>query len=189
MKILLLDNYDSFTYNLVHYIEGFDVTVDVFNNDKIALEKVKEYDKIVLSPGPGLPAEAGILMDVIAAFHKTKPILGVCLGFQALVEFYGGSLYNQEFVKHGVAEMANFDQNARLFKNTADKFKVGLYHSWAARPSNFPKQLNITSTSENGVIMAFEHEKQAIAGVQFHPESILSEHGFKIVENFIFNFE
>ncbi|MFT5821859.1 MAG: anthranilate synthase component 2 [Crocinitomix sp.] len=173
----------------MHYIEGFDVTVDVFYNDQIDLEKVKEYDKIVLSPGPGLPAEAGILMDVIAAYHETKPILGVCLGFQALVEYYGGSLYNQELVKHGVAEMANFDQKSRLFKNTADKFKIGLYHSWAASPSNFPSLLNITSTSENNVIMAFEHEKLPIAGVQFHPESILSEQGFKIVENFIFNFE
>ena len=165
----------------MHYIEGFDVTVDVFYNDKIELDQVKEYDKIVLSPGPGLPAEAGLLMDVIAEFHQTKPILGVCLGFQALVEFYGGILYNQPLVKHGVAEMAHFDQNARLFKNTADNFKIGLYHSWAANPNNFPTPLIITGKSEHDIIMAFEHETLPIAGVQFHPESILSEHGFKII--------
>ncbi len=173
----------------MHYIEGFNVTVDVFYNDQINIELVESYDKIVLSPGPGLPVDAGILMDVIAKFHPTKPILGVCLGFQALVEFYGGTLYNQEFVKHGVAEMANFNQNSRLFKNTADQFKVGLYHSWAANLENFPKELKITGTSENDVLMAFEHEYLPIAGVQFHPESILSEHGFRIVENFLFNFK
>ena len=189
MKILLLDNYDSFTYNLVHYIEGFDVTVDVVYNDQIELSRVVEYDKIVLSPGPGLPHEAGKLMELISMYHSTKPILGVCLGFQALVEFYGGSLYNQTCVKHGVAELAVFDQNSRLFANTADEFKIGLYHSWAANPENFPQDFLITSKSKNNVIMAFEHIQLPLAGVQFHPESILSEHGFKIVENFIFNFK
>lgn len=189
MKILLLDNYDSFTYNLAHYIEGFDVDVDVLYNNIIDLESVKNYDKIVLSPGPGLPNQAGKLMEIIAMYHHSKPILGVCLGFQALVEFYGGSLYNQELVRHGVAEKASFNQNSRLFENTADEFKIGLYHSWAANPETFPKEFEITSKSENDVIMAFEHYELPIAGVQFHPESILSEHGFKIVENFIFNFE
>lgn len=189
MKILLLDNYDSFTYNLVHYIEGFDLSVDVMYNDKVDLEQVESYDKIVLSPGPGLPKDAGKLMELIGAFHESKPILGVCLGFQALVEFYGGKLFNQELVKHGVAEKAKFNQDSRLFENTADEFKIGLYHSWAAQPSSFPEVFMITGNSENGVIMAFEHQNLPIAGVQFHPESILSEHGFQIVENFIFNFK
>jgi anthranilate synthase/aminodeoxychorismate synthase-like glutamine amidotransferase len=173
----------------VHYIEGFDVSVDVVYNDKINLEQVKAYDKIVLSPGPGLPQGAGKLMELIAKYHKSKPILGVCLGFQALIEFYDGRLYNQEFVKHGVAEYAKFNQASRLFENTADEFKIGLYHSWAAQESSFPRELLITGKSENNVIMAFEHVNLPIAGVQFHPESILSEHGYKIVENFIFNFK
>ncbi len=188
MKILLLDNYDSFTYNLVHYIEGFDVEVDVVFNDCVNLSEIKHYDKIVLSPGPGLPKDSGKLMDVISLYADSKPMLGVCLGFQALVEYFGGSLYNQETVKHGVAEYASFDQHSKLFAQTESKFKVGLYHSWAVNKIDFPPALKITALSENGVIMAFEHKTRAIAGVQFHPESILSSHGKKIVENFIFKF-
>lgn len=188
LKVIIIDNYDSFTYNLVHYFEALDVEVSVVFNDQVKLEELEAYDKIVLSPGPGLPREAGKLMDVIDQYACSKPILGVCLGFQALVEYFGGQLYNQECVKHGVAEMAQFDQNSKLFKDTAEHFKIGLYHSWAANPSNFPPTLKITAKSEHHVIMAFEHENLPIAGVQFHPESILSENGLKIVENFIFNF-
>ena len=172
----------------MHYIEGFDVPVTTVYNDQVNLEMVEEFDQIVLSPGPGLPHEAGKMNEVIAHYVTKKPILGVCLGFQALAEFFGGSLYNQKIVKHGIAELGHFDQNSKLFKNTAGKFKIGLYHSWAVSPENFPKCLSITGKSEHDVIMAFEHEELPVAGVQFHPESILSEHGKKIVENFIFNF-
>lgn len=189
LKVLLIDNYDSFTYNLVHYIEGLDVQVDVVFNDQLDLNTIEDYDKIVLSPGPGLPHEAGFLNEVIATYINKKPILGVCLGFQALVEHYGGSLFNQQEVKHGIAEIGKFDQTSKLFNATADEFRIGLYHSWAANPSDFPEDLQITGMSENGIIMAFEHKTLPIAGVQFHPESILSQHGRKIVENFIFDFK
>lgn len=189
MKILIIDNYDSFTYNLVHYFEALDAKVTVVFNDRIVLEEMNDFDKIVLSPGPGLPKDAGKLMEVIATYANSKPILGVCLGFQALVEYFGGSLYNQPCVKHGVAETAVFDQESKLFRHTSAEFKIGLYHSWAAEPLDFPNTLKITAKTKNNVIMAFEHVKLPIAGVQFHPESILSENGFKIVENFIFNFK
>lgn len=188
MKVIIIDNYDSFTYNLVHYFEALDAEVSVVFNDQVQINELEDYDKIILSPGPGLPKEAGQLMDVIEQYALRKPIFGVCLGFQALVEFFGGELYNQECVKHGVAERAQFDPNSKLFKDTAEHFKIGLYHSWAANPINFPPILKITAKSEQDVIMAFEHKKLPIAGVQFHPESILSENGLKIVENFIFNF-
>jgi len=188
LKVIIIDNYDSFTYNLVHYFEALDAEVQVVFNDHVNLEDLYSFDKIVLSPGPGLPSQAGKMMEVITHFASVKPILGVCLGFQALVEHFGGTLFNQPSVKHGVSEMAEFDQNSKLFENTADQFKIGLYHSWAADPKTFPNYLKITAKSENKVIMAFEHHSLPIAGVQFHPESILSENGLKIVENFIFNF-
>lgn len=188
LKVLLLDNYDSFTYNLLHYLEGFDAEVTVVFNDQFDLNTLHHFDRIVLSPGPGLPFEAGKMMEVISRAHQTIPIFGVCLGFQAIVEFLDGSLYNQEIVKHGVAEFITIDPTSKLFKETPTRFKVGLYHSWAANYHDFPSSLKISAKSENDVIMAFEHEKLPLAGVQFHPESILSENGKKIVENFILNF-
>lgn len=183
-----MDNYDSFTYNLYHYFTAFDVDVDVIFNNKINLETVKTYDKIVFSPGPGLPNEAGLMMEIISTFKDKIPMLGVCLGFQAIVESFGGKLYNQNQVKHGISEEVCFDTSSKLFNETGDRFQVGLYHSWAAINEEFPKELKITGNSRNNVIMAFEHESLPIAGVQFHPESILSAHGKKIVENFIFSF-
>jgi anthranilate synthase component 2 len=189
LKILLLDNYDSFTYNLLHYLESFDVEVTVALNDQIKVSEVSNFDKIVLSPGPGLPNNAGIMNVIIETYGRTKPILGVCLGFQALVEYFGGELYNQSTVKHGRAEEGFFDLQSRLFKETSPKFNIGLYHSWAAKNESFPRELKITGRSKADVIMAFEHESLPVAGVQFHPESILTEHGMKIVENFIFNFK
>ena len=188
MRILLVDNYDSFTYNLVHYFEGFDCLVDVVRNDEISFEQVMEYDKIVLSPGPGLPAEANQLNELIEQFIDKKPILGVCLGFQAIVEYYGGKLFNQAEVKHGVAEACQFKTDSRLFKELPTEFKIGLYHSWAADPDQIPEELIITATSENNVVMAFEHSNLPVCGVQFHPESILTENGKQIVQNFITNF-
>lgn len=188
MEVLLLDNYDSFTYNLVHYLEGFDCKVTVVFNDQLDLSDVHRYDKIVLSPGPRLPKDAGVMMELIEKYHTSKPILGVCLGFQGLVEFFGGSLYNQESVKHGVKTNLKANTASKLFQNTADQFQVGLYHSWAANKSDFPKSLEITALNDEDVIMAFEHHTLPIAGVQFHPESILSEFGKKLVENFVFKF-
>ena len=188
MKILLIDNYDSFTYNLVHYLEGFDCEVMVLRNDEINLEHLPHFDKLVLSPGPGLPKEAGSLTAIIEKFYTTKPILGVCLGFQAITEFFGGEIYNQPQVKHGVSEMCTFKQESRLFNGLPKQFKIGLYHSWAAKGATFPDPLSITATSEHNVIMAFEHTHLPICGVQFHPESILSEFGHEIIANFLNNF-
>lgn len=189
MKVLIIDNYDSFTYNLLHYVESFGVEVTVVLNDKIDLDTIDLFDKIILSPGPGLPKDAGLMPQIIADFHAKKPILGVCLGFQAIIEFFGGELYNQKEVKHGIAEKANFDSAAKLFYKLPSCFLVGLYHSWAANSVSFPNCLTVTGVSEKNVIMAFEHKNLPIAGVQFHPESVLSQNGHAIVENFLFNFD
>jgi anthranilate synthase component 2 len=172
----------------VHYLEGVDAQVDVVFNNEVDFNKISEFDKIVLSPGPGLPAQAGQMMKVIELWHDKKPILGVCLGFQALVEFFGGEIYNQAEVKHGVAEDCYFNNKSKLFENTPESYKVGLYHSWAAKKTNFPSELKITATSEFDIIMAFEHKNLELCGVQFHPESILSENGHQIIKNFLSNF-
>ncbi|MEP1069442.1 MAG: aminodeoxychorismate/anthranilate synthase component II [Crocinitomicaceae bacterium] len=189
MKILLIDNYDSFTYNLVHYLEGHDCEVTVWRNDEINFSQISEFDKIVLSPGPGLPKEAGQLMQVIQHCFNRQPILGVCLGFQAIVEFLDGEIYNQNLVKHGQKELCELVGTSKLFQNIPSKFNVGLYHSWAARKENFPEELKITAYSENDVIMACEHQNLPVCGVQFHPESILSDHGREIIGNFLKNFK
>ncbi len=188
MKVLILDNYDSFTYNLLHYVEGFDVEVDVCLNNEVDLATVGQYDKVILSPGPGLPKNAGKMPQLLEDYWDKLPILGVCLGFQALVEFFGGTLYNQTAVKHGISETCTVNLNSKLFNETAPHFKIGLYHSWAAERTSFPACLLETATSEKNIIMGFEHKTKPLAGVQFHPESILSQHGHQIVENFLFNF-
>jgi anthranilate synthase component 2 len=188
MKILIIDNYDSFTYNLVHYFEGFDVDVKVLRNDEVEFEDVENADKLVFSPGPGLPAKAGKMPLLIHSFAGKKPMLGVCLGFQAIVEFYHGVIYNQEIVKHGKAENCSVSVDSKLFHDVSPEIKVGLYHSWAAQIDRFPRELIVTAKSENGVIMAFEHKRLPIAGVQFHPESVLTEEGHQIIENFIKHF-
>lgn len=162
--------------------------VDTFKNDQIPFDKVKHYEKIVISPGPGLPSEAGQMMQFIEETSAIKPLMGVCLGFQGLVEYFGGEIYNQQNVKHGVSEECWFNTQSKLFNGLPDTFNVGLYHSWAAQRNNFPDRLQITALSQNGIIMACEHESLPICGVQFHPESILTDHGLKIVENFILNF-
>ena len=188
MKILLIDNYDSFTWNLVHYLEGEQTDVDVVRNDEVDFVVAEGYDKIILSPGPGLPKDAGKMPLIIHHFAGKKPILGVCLGFQGIVEYYHGSLYNQEEVKHGISEKCRVDAASKLFRDLPEEFEVGLYHSWAADRETFPRELIITAESENDVIMAFEHKRLPIAGVQFHPESILTQGGQQIVNNFLFNF-
>lgn len=185
MKILLIDNYDSFTYNLVHYLEAQDATVVVWRNDEIDFNKLHEYDAYVISPGPGLPKDAGSLMRFIDNVISKKPVFGVCLGFQAIVEYYGGEIYNQQIVKHGIAEKCLLTEDSKLFKKIPKEFQVGLYHSWAAKKENFPADLKITAVSENHTIMAFEHKSLSVFGVQFHPESVLTEHGHKMIRNFL----
>jgi anthranilate synthase component 2 len=186
-KVLILDNYDSFTYNLVHYVEANpDYEVDVFRNDKISIEDVGNYDTIILSPGPGLPKDAGILKEVIAKYATSKKILGVCLGMQAIGEVYGGSLTNLDNVFHGVASPITItDTSDLLYKGLPNSFDIGRYHSWVISNENFPKELTITSVEENGQIMSLKHKAHKLYGVQFHPESILTEHGKEIITNFL----
>ncbi|MEP2508644.1 MAG: aminodeoxychorismate/anthranilate synthase component II [Reichenbachiella sp.] len=186
MKTLVLDNYDSFTYNLVHILRelGCDENMEVFRNDEISLEDVGKYDRILLSPGPGLPDESGILLDVIKTYAKDKSILGVCLGHQAIGEVFGAKLYNMPTVLHGIATSVKIESPDVLFEGIPEKFKVCRYHSWAIDPKN-SGELKITATDENGEIMAVAHKEYAVRGVQYHPESILTEHGIKLIENWI----
>ncbi len=187
MKILILDNYDSFTYNLVHMVEEITGNFPaVFRNDEIALEDIANYDLIMLSPGPGIPEEAGILKDVIKTYAGRKPIFGVCLGLQAITEVFGGKILNLNEVYHGVAtEMNVTEPSAVIFKNIPEKFLAARYHSWVADEQDFPSDLIITSRDEENGIQAIQHKKYNISAVQFHPESILTEVGEQIVTNFI----
>ncbi len=188
MKILVFDNYDSFTYNLVHLVEKVcDYEIDVFRNDKISLQKINEYDKILLSPGPGLPIEAGILLDVIKTYAPTKSILGVCLGLQAIGESFGGKLKNLDNVYHGIATPVQIIKEDILFNDCPKEFKAGRYHSWVVDTNGLPDCFDVTSIDEDKNIMAMKHKTYNIKGVQFHPESILSEYGEQIIRNWIFN--
>lgn len=186
MKILVLDNYDSFTYNLVQMIEQIvNEKIDVFRNDKISLEEVAKYDKIILSPGPGIPEEAGILLDLIKKYAPTKSIFGVCLGQQAIAEAFGGTLINLSEIYHGVATESTQINEHKLFKNLPETLEVGRYHSWAVNPENFPDELEITSVDKNGMIMSLKHKNYDVHAVQYHPESILTPKGKQILENFL----
>ncbi len=187
MNILILDNYDSFTYNLVHMVEKITNKMpDVFRNDEISIEEVGEYDLIMLSPGPGIPDEAGILKSVIKTYAGKKPIFGVCLGLQAITEVFGGKIINLEEVFHGVAtEMAITDKSATIFKDIPETFLAARYHSWLASDEGFPSELTVTARDEDGGIQALEHKEFNISAVQFHPESILTEVGEHLVRNFI----
>lgn len=185
-KVLVLDNYDSFTYNLVHYIEALNFEVDVFRNDEISIEAIDAYNTIILSPGPGLPKDAGILLDVIRTYAPTKKILGVCLGMQAIGEVFGGKLENLSHVFHGVAsQLSVLDKSDKLFKNLPQQFEIGRYHSWVVAQNDFPKDLIITAVEENKQIMALRHTTFKLYGVQFHPESILTQRGKEIIANFL----
>ena len=185
MKILILDNYDSFTYNLVQYIEEeTGGPVDVYRNDEISLDDVANYDLIVLSPGPGVPAEAGIMPELIKRYAGEKAILGVCLGHQAIGEAFGGALINLEQVHHGIeTEMTRTKTDDVVFTDVPEKFNAGRYHSWVIDPATMPEELEITATGEYGGIMALQHRKFPIFGVQFHPESIMTEHGRLMIRN------
>lgn len=186
LKVLVFDNYDSFTYNLVQIIERIlNQKVDVIRNDQISLEEIEKYDKIILSPGPGIPEEAGILLDLIKKYAPTKSILGVCLGQQAIAEAFGGSLINLSEIYHGVATEAIQTNEHKLFKDLPQTLEVGRYHSWAVNPENFPDELEITSTDSKGMIMSLKHKTYDVHGVQYHPESILTPDGETIIRNFL----
>lgn len=191
MRILVLDNYDSFTYNLVQYVqELIGAKVDVFRNDAISLDEVEAYDKIILSPGPGLPKDAGIMPELIKRYAPTKDILGVCLGHQAIGEAFGGTLHNIEKVYHGVATPIEVvDSKALLFRGLPIRLEVGRYHSWIVEKKNLPDELQITAVDVNGTIMAMRHRKYNVRGVQFHPESVLTPMGKAMLRNFLFQKE
>ncbi|ESU19141.1 pabA protein [Flavobacterium cauense R2A-7] len=185
-KIVVIDNYDSFTYNLVHYLEDLNCEVTVFRNDEFYIDELKKFDKILLSPGPGIPDEAGLLKEVIKTYAPIKSILGVCLGQQAIGEVFGGSLTNLEKVYHGVATKVRITvPDEVLFKDLADEIEVGRYHSWVVNQADFPETLEITSVDENGEIMSLRHKTFDVRGVQYHPESVLTPHGKKILENWL----
>ncbi|WP_163444395.1 anthranilate synthase component II [Flavobacterium columnare] len=184
--IAVIDNYDSFTYNLVHYLEDLDCEVTVYRNDEFELAELEKFDKILLSPGPGIPSEAGLLKQVIEKYAPTKSILGVCLGQQAIGEVFGGQLTNLEKVYHGVAtkvKLTNPDEV--LFRDLPAEFEVGRYHSWVVANENFPAVLEVTSVDANGQIMSLKHKSYDVRGVQYHPESVLTPLGKKILENWV----
>ena len=186
MKILVFDNYDSFTYNLVHYVKQLGYhDVDVFRNDKIALEDIKKYDKILLSPGPGVPSEAGILHEVIKEYSPTKSILGVCLGHQAIGEIFGCELENMEKVLHGIATPLTIVQDDIIYKGLPKSFMVGRYHSWQIKSASVSPEIIVTGIDDKGGIQSIRHVKYDVVGVQYHPESVLTENGLTIMKNWL----
>jgi anthranilate synthase component II len=195
MKLLVFDNYDSFTYNLVHLVEKIiNTRVEVYRNDQLPLEKVKAFDKIILSPGPGIPEEAGLLLPLIKAYAPTKSILGVCLGHQAIGQSFGGTLQNLSSVYHGVATPIQLTQAGQLtatakpnaiLKNLPATIEVGRYHSWVVSNQQLPDELEVTATDDNGYIMALQHKTYDVQGVQFHPESVLTPDGEKMLRNWL----
>ncbi len=189
-RILILDNYDSFTYNLFHYVEEFvGVKVDVFRNDEIRIDDIEKYDGIILSPGPGLPIESGLLIPIIERYKETKRIFGVCLGQQAIGEVFGGELENLEQVFHGVATPIEIEEPKHyIFDGLPNNIEVGRYHSWVVSRNNFPSCLRIDAIDEDGRIMALSHRELDICAVQFHPESILTPFGKQIIANWLSNY-
>lgn len=186
MKILVLDNYDSFTYNLVHIIRELGFSPDVYRNDKLTVEDVKKYDKILLSPGPGIPDEAGIMKDVVRAYGPTKSILGICLGHQGIGEVYGAKLFNIPKVLHGVTSTAEVkDESEGLFKGVSKKFQATHYHSWAVLPDTIPAELVVTAVNDEGLIMGLRHVKYDVKGLQFHPESVMTTEGPRMMANWL----
>ena len=186
MRILILDNYDSFTFNLVHYVEQFCDDVTVKRNDELTLSEVDGFDAIVLSPGPGLPKDAGIMPKLIKQYASTKKILGVCLGHQAIGEAFGASLKNLNQVHHGIAIPVNvIDEHEPLFSNLPNRIETGRYHSWVIDKETIPAELIITATDDEGEVMAIRHKQFDVCGVQFHPESLLTPDGLKLIENWV----
>ena len=185
-EVLIIDNYDSFTYNLVHYLEDLNAKVTVFRNDEFELDEVARFDKILLSPGPGLPSDAGLLKSVIQKYASSKSILGICLGLQAIGEVFGAKLLNVNKVYHGVeTEIIVLSSEESLFKNLPNQFHVGRYHSWIVDANDLPTDLEITSIDEKVQIMSLQHKIYDVKGVQFHPESILTPNGKEILANWL----
>lgn len=186
LKVLILDNYDSFTYNLVHYCEQFAEEVEVMRNDAVELDQIGNFDKVILSPGPGLPKQSGKLMEVIKIHHDQIPILGVCLGMQAISEFFGFPLRNLETVKHGkVSTIRVIDDQEPLFRGLPNSLEVGHYHSWVVDEGKLDSPLRATSVNDAGLIMSLRHESLDVSGVQFHPESVLTPEGLTMIGNWI----
>ncbi len=185
MKTVIIDNYDSFTYNLVHLVRELGAEVTALRNDRFQLDQLEQFDKIILSPGPGIPSEAGLLLDVIRTYAGRKPILGVCLGHQAIGESFGARLVNLSEVHHGVATPIHRVADDYIFEGLPDEFEVGRYHSWVVSPEGLPACLEVTAVSNEGEIMALCHKELDIRGVQFHPESVLTPQGAKIIENWL----
>lgn len=185
MKTVIIDNYDSFTYNLAHLVKELGAEVDVLRNDKFELEELEKYDKIILSPGPGIPEEAGLLLEVIRTYAGRKPILGVCLGEQAIGQTFGGKLTNLSEVFHGIQTNVKIKNKDYIFSGLPTEIPVGRYHSWVVDTDGFPEELVITAISSEGQIMALKHREYDIHGIQFHPESVLTPDGKQIVGNWL----
>lgn len=185
MNIVIIDNYDSFTYNLSHQLKALGAQVDVVRNDAFQMSRLEPYDKIVLSPGPGIPEEAGLLNDVIRRYAGRKPILGVCLGHQAIAEEFGGRLENLRTVYHGVQTPTHIINHDYLFEHLPETFEAGRYHSWVVSRSGLPDSLEVTAISDDGHIMALRHRTYDVRGIQFHPESILTPEGARILQNWL----
>lgn len=186
MKLLVLDNYDSFTYNLVYILRELGARPDVIRNNRITLGDVGQYDKIMLSPGPGIPSEAGIMQDLVREYGPTKSILGICLGHQGIGEVYGAQLENLGDVLHGIAHRATItDRSESLFTDIPDELTVGRYHSWTVVPDSMPDELRITAVDEQGRVMGLAHTRFDVKGLQFHPESVLTQNGVKMIENWL----
>ena len=185
MKIVIIDNYDSFTYNLSYLVKELGADVTVFRNDKFLLNEIEQYDKIILSPGPGIPSEAGLLLDVIRTYRGRKPMLGVCLGHQAIGEVFGARLTNLSTVYHGVATEGTQYGNDPIFRGMPKRIIMGRYHSWVVDSTSLPECLEVTAMSDDGYIMALRHRHYDIHGIQFHPESVLTPEGRQIVRNWL----
>lgn len=185
MKIVIIDNYDSFTYNLSHLVKELGADVTVYRNDKFRLNEIEQYDKIILSPGPGIPSEAGLLLDVIRTYRGRKPMLGVCLGHQAIGEVFGARLTNLSSVYHGVATEGTQYGNDPIFRGMSKRIVMGRYHSWVVDSTSLPECLEVTAMSDDGYIMALRHRHYDIHGIQFHPESVLTPEGRQIVKNWL----
>ncbi|GAB3642162.1 anthranilate synthase component II [Spirosoma arcticum] len=188
MRLLVLDNYDSFTYNLVYILRELGYRPDVIRNDKLTVDEADQYDKIMLSPGPGIPSEAGIMQDLVREYGATKSILGICLGHQGIGEVYGATLENLGDVLHGVAHRTTItDHSDRLFADIPNELTVGRYHSWTVVPGSMPADLRTTAVDEYGRVMALSHVRHDVKGLQFHPESVLTENGVQMIKNWIRN--
>ena len=187
IKTVIIDNYDSFTYNLSHLLKEFGASVTVVRNDKFRIEDLEQFDKIVLSPGPGIPSEAGLMPQVIKSYAGRKPILGICLGHQAIGEAFGAKLLNIGNVVHGLATPAHLTAQDYLFEGLASDLEVGRYHSWVVDDKDLPECLEVTSRSDDGYIMSLRHREYDIRGIQFHPESVLTPQGKTIINNWLNN--